>query len=241
MVRGREHFKPNQSKSIMNFLFLVTLTGEMIKRECSDLLKLKTLVMVLCLSVAMTTTAGGVLAHGSSHFKMDKGEFQTLIDKGYAKKDIYHAKGIAYFAKKDIEDVLNHYQKSGSWEKTASHFGVDLKKMKAKHKKMKAKHEKIKKFYKENEEEILIFIAGYSSLSIEELKKIQQDNSLKTQQLMRAAIIAKLSNSALVDIVNEQKMGKKFYEIAKNRNVKKNEFIKEMKRIHHEMEENIRS
>lgn len=198
--------------------------------------KLKTFVIALCISfIALSIQTGNAGAHEITHFHMDQGEFQSLIDKGYSKKDIFHAKGIAHLAKKDIEDVLKHYQKSGSWKKTASHFDIDVKELKARHKKMEAKHKKMKKFYKEHQEEILGYIAGYSAISPEELKNIQVENSLKTHHLMKAAIIAKLSNSALVDIVNEHKAGKRFYEIAEKRNVKKAEFRKEFKRIHHEL------
>ncbi|GIN70893.1 hypothetical protein J14TS2_13680 [Bacillus sp. J14TS2] len=203
------------------------------------MLKLKTLVIALCISfIAITTLTGNATAHETTHFHMDQGELQSLIEKGYSKKDIFHAKGIAHLAGKDIEDVLNHHQKSKSWEKTASHFGIDVKEIKAKHKKMKAKHKKMKKFYKDHQEEILGYIAGYSAISPEELKKIQTENSLETYHIMNAAIIAKLSNSALVDIVNEHKAGKKFYDIAQNRNVKKAEFRKEFKRVHHELKRN---
>lgn len=226
----------------MIFPFLVKLTSDIDEKECLFLLKIKTLLVALCFSImGLGTFTTNVSAHDSVHFQMNEAEYQSLIEQGYSKKDIFRAKGIAHLAKKDIGDVLDHYQKSGSWEKTAAHFGIDVKKLKAKHKKMKAKHEKMKKFYMENKEEIFAYIAGYSAISQEELRKIQVENSLKTHHLMKAAVIAKLSNSALVDVVNEHKAGKKFYEIAQNRNVKKAEFRKELKRIHSKIKESINS
>ncbi|MCJ7840266.1 hypothetical protein MUB24_04925 [Lederbergia sp. NSJ-179] len=199
------------------------------------MLKLKTLVMAVCFSlIGSGTITVTVSAHEPAQFKMEEAEFQSLLEKGYSEKDIFHAKGIAHLAKKDVEDVLKYYKKSGSWEKTAAHFGIDLEKM-------KAKHEKMKKFYLENQEEILAYIAEYSDTSLEDLKKLQEGNSFKIHHLMKAAVIAKLSNSAMIDIVNDHKAGKNFYEMAQDRNVQKEEFRKEMKRIHRELKRRVSS
>lgn len=178
------------------------------------------------------------------HSKMEKTDWKSLIEQGYTKEEIFHAKGIAMFAseKLDIAVILKQYKQSGSWEKTAEHFKVDYEKVKAKHEEMKAKHEEMKKFYKENEEAIFQFLAEYTNTPIAELQYLKTSTEkFCIHKFMKAAVIAKLSNRPVVELWNEHQAGTSLKEIAKKHNLDKDVIRQEMKNMKQELKSTVRS
>lgn len=177
-----------------------------------------------------------VTAHELGHAKIDKSEWKSLLEQGYKKKDLVYAKEIAHFAKKEMKDVLTYYEKSKSWEKTATHFGVELEVVKDKMKEMKRKRDERKQFYEEYEEEIFQYLAEYTETSEEELRAYQESREkFRLHKLMKAAVIAKLSNQTIGDVWKEYEKGTPWKEIAKRNSLDQETIWKELRKVKEEI------
>ncbi|WP_221568092.1 hypothetical protein [Alkalihalobacillus sp. TS-13] len=162
----------------------------------------------------------------ATHHKFDKKEIRSLLEKGHSKENVFQAAQIAKLSEKSIEEVLNHYNRSKSWEKTAEHYGVSPEKLAE----QKARWKAHKKKFQQHKGEILSYVADYSNKDVTELKGyLKQD--IRMPQLVKAAIVAKLSNKDLKEVINYKKAGHSREEMMKHFNVSDAQMHAEMLKV----------
>ncbi|MCF6411195.1 hypothetical protein [Pseudalkalibacillus salsuginis] len=160
------------------------------------------------------------------HHKSDMREIHSLLEKGHSKEDVFQAAHIARLSKKRIEEVLTYYKKSKSWEQTAEHFGVSPEKV-AEH---RAKWKAHKKQFEQHKEEILGFLEKYTNKDVSELKGYLKED-VRLHHLVKAAVVAKLSDKDLKAVIQYKKQGHSREEMMNHFNVNHDEMDAEMKKV----------
>ena len=97
------------------------------------------------------------------HLQLTHEEFQMLEKQGYSTQEIVKAAHISMYTDKSIENILLFYKKSGSWHKTAKHFGVDWNKLET------DQMRKTKQLNKANKEKIIAILAIYTNRTSAEI------------------------------------------------------------------------
>ncbi len=141
------------------------------------------------------------------HHFVNEGDLKRLLDQGYSKEEILKAAHIAKFSNKKIDDVLNVYKKNdSSWEKTAEHFGLDLKKLKEQF------HVHKEKYLQDHKDEVIENVAEYSGKTEDEIKA-WADEGISLRFIVIGAAISKVSNKDLSEVIKMNKEGLSFMDI----------------------------
>lgn len=157
----------------------------------------------------------------------------SYVAYGYSKEDFAKARRIAYHADKSVKEVLSVYEQTKSWGLTAKHFKVDWQTMKRERKEMKT-------WMKEHEDIVLTYLAEYANSRVEEFNQIDvkaERNPYHT--LFKTAIIAKLSNISVSDVLKEKEKGESLQKIAEKHHITKKDLIQEMKIIREGLKEKM--
>ncbi|WP_151705802.1 hypothetical protein [Weizmannia acidilactici] len=150
---------------------------------------------------------------------------QKWLQEGYTKKEVYHAAFIAEHSGKKMEAVLQYYKKHKSWKETATHFGVDVGKIRAEH------HEAKEHFYAANKENIIRYLAQYNGRSradIEKYARREEDRHF----LILASALAKLGHKNLDTVMKMHRSGNDPQEIIESLKVDRHALFKEVRSIH---------
>ncbi|WP_028785082.1 hypothetical protein [Thalassobacillus devorans] len=164
----------------------------------------------------------------NDHHKEIRKKIKQFEERGYKQENIRKAILIAKHADVEPQKVLDSYQMTNSWQATAKSFGVDYEKIKQHH------QEKAKAFFKQNKPLILKELTAYTGENETELADyLEKDVSLKT--LMKAAVVAKLSETELDNIIKEKQDGKSWKDIIREREIDPGNFKSEMKNLFHKV------
>lgn len=168
------------------------------------------------------------------HDFINEKDFKRLLDEGYSKKEIYKAAHIAKHSNTKIDSVLKVYKKNdSSWEKTAKHYGLDMEKLK------KKCHEHKEKFLQEHKEEVIENIAEYTGKTETEIQSWMNEG-VPLRFIFKGAVIAKVSNHDLADIIKMKKDGKSFKEIKESLNIDREKMRNEMMALMKKIKEDIK-
>ncbi|WP_408009682.1 hypothetical protein ACJROX_05100 [Pseudalkalibacillus sp. A8] len=160
------------------------------------------------------------------HHKFDKREIHSLLKKGHSKEDVFQAAHIARHSEKRIEEVLTYYKRSKSWEQTAEHFGVSPEKVAEQRAKWKAH----KKKFEQHKDEILSYLGEYSNKDVSELKSYLKED-VRLHHLVKAVVVAKLSDNDLKAVIQYKKQGHSREEMMEHFNVNHDQMHAEMKKV----------
>lgn len=168
------------------------------------------------------------------HSFMDEADFKRLTNQGYTKKEILKAAHIAKFADKKIDDVLKTYKDNdSSWEKTAAHYGLDLKDLK------KKCHEHKEKFLEEHKEDVIKNVAKYSGKTEAQIQS-WLDKGVPLRFIVGGSAMAKASNKDLAELVKLKQAGQSFKDIKNSLNLDKEKMHTEMKVLMKMIKEDIK-
>lgn len=168
------------------------------------------------------------------HHFISKEDFERLLDQGYSKKEILKAGHIAKYANKNVDDVLKVYRDNdSSWDKTAEHYGLDMKKLR------KQMCEQKEKFLQEHKDEVIENVAEYSGKS-EEVIQNWINNGIHLRFIVMGAAMAKVSNKDLEEIIQMKRDGKTFKEIKESLNLDRDKLREEKKAIMKKIKEDIK-
>ncbi|MFG6115946.1 hypothetical protein ACGTN9_12200 [Halobacillus sp. MO56] len=164
----------------------------------------------------------------NDHHKEIRKRIKEFEERGYKQENIRKAILIAKHAYVEPQKVLDTYQVTNSWQATAKTFGVDYEKIKQHH------QEKVQEFFKKNESQILNELTAYTGKDQTELGGyLDKDVSLKT--LMKAAVVAKLSETEIEDIIKENQDGKSWKDILHERKIEPGALQSEMENLFHKI------
>ena len=167
------------------------------------------------------------------HF-IKEADFQRLKAQGYTKKEILKAAHIAKFADKKIDDVLKTYkQNDSSWDKTAAHYGLDMKKMKEKC------QEKKEKFLEEHKEDVIENVAEYTGKTEAQIKA-WADEGIPLRFIVGGAVMAKASNKDIEELIQMKKSGQSYHDIKKSLGLDKAKMHEEFKVLMGKIKEDIK-
>lgn len=169
--------------------------------------------------------------HGHHHKLIDCEKAKELKAKGYSKQDIFMGAMLAKKAKKEIDEVLSMYKENKSWEKTAEQLGMDMEEFK----RIDAMRE-WGQFVKENPEVVKEHLASYTNIKMEDIQAYI-DEDIPLRFLIGAAVMAKLSDKKLEEIVTYKKDGKSFHDIMKELDISKEELHEELQKFRTDIKE----
>lgn len=200
--------------------------------------QLLTIIMMVLLGVGAPLGAQAKGDEGSimhsheqkeiDHHKEVRKKIKEFEERGYKRENIRKAILIAKHADVEPQKVLDTYQETNSWQATAKTFGVDYEKIKQHH------QEKVQEFFKKNKPQILKELAAYTGKDQTELAGyLDKDVPLKT--LMKAAVVAKLSETELKDIIKENREGKSWKDIMREEEIDRSALKSDMQSIFHKV------
>lgn len=194
------------------------------------------LCAVVLFAIASPISANTInLSHEGSHHEhrlLKKEQLDQFINQGYKKKDIYKAAHIAKFSGKNIEEVLQYFKAhNNSWEETAKHYGVDLKKI--------HKHHKFK-FLKEHPSEAIKTLSAYTGKQEQEIKSWINDG-ISLHFVVGAAAVAKLSGKPIDELIEMKKQGKSSAEIKEKYKLDESKVHQEIKNIMRQIKKNVKA
>ncbi|SEA85101.1 hypothetical protein SAMN05421743_109102 [Thalassobacillus cyri] len=164
----------------------------------------------------------------NDHHKEIRKKIEEFEKRGYKQENIRKAILIAKHAEVEPQEVLDTYQMTNSWQATAKSFRIDYEKIKQHH------QEKGQAFFKQNKPQILKELIAYTGKDETELADyLEKEISMKT--LMKAAVVAKLSETELEHIIKENQEGKSWKDIILEREIDPNALKSEMKNLFHKV------
>lgn len=168
------------------------------------------------------------------HSFINEKDMERLLDQGYSKKEILKAAHIAKYTNKKVDDVLNVYKKNdSSWDKTAEHFGLDMKKLRDQ------MCEQKEKFLQDHKEEVIENVAEYSGKTEEDIEKWLNDG-ISLRFIVMGTAMAKVSNKDLGELVQMKKDGKSFKEIKESLMIDREKLHKEKRLLMTKIKEDIK-
>lgn len=127
-------------------------------------------------------------------------DLQKYIDQGFSHEEVYRAALISKFSKKDVSEVLQTYKETGSWEKTAKNYNVDMKQLMKQHFKEK------EQLLKTHQEEVLIVLAMVNGVTVEKLNSYMKEG-ISLKMLFAFSAISKNTGAPLKDLVKLKQEG----------------------------------
>ena len=127
-------------------------------------------------------------------------DLQKYIDQGFSQEEVYRAALISKFSKKDVSEVLQTYKETGSWEKTAKNYNVDMKQLMKQHFKEK------EQLLKTHQEEVLIVLAMVNGVTVEKLNSYMKEG-ISLKMLFAFSAISKNTGAPLKDLVKLKQEG----------------------------------
>ncbi|MEH7343068.1 hypothetical protein V7122_04100 [Bacillus sp. JJ1532] len=168
------------------------------------------------------------------HHFINEGDLKRLLDQGYSKEEILKAAHIANYSNKKIDDVLNVYKKNdSSWEKTAEHYGLDLKKLKEQY------HEHKEKYLQDHKGEVIENVAEYTGKTEDEIKA-WVDEGISLRFIVIGAAIAKVSNKDLSEVIKMKQEGLSFMHIKDSLKIDQKKVREEKKALMMKIKEDIK-
>ncbi|WNS76722.1 hypothetical protein RRV45_06965 [Bacillus sp. DTU_2020_1000418_1_SI_GHA_SEK_038] len=168
------------------------------------------------------------------HHFINEGDLNRLLDQGYSKDEILRAAHIAKYSNKKVDDVLNVYKKNdSSWEKTAEHYGLDLKKLKEQYQEHK------EKYLQEHKNEVIENVAEYSGKTEDEINS-WVDKGISLRFIVVGAAIAKVSNKDLSELIKLKQEGLSFKDMKDSLNIDKEKVRAEKKALMKKIKEDIK-
>lgn len=203
------------------------------KKKLTSFLLLCTVVLFTAVTPISANTMN--LSHEGSHHDhrlLKKEQLDQFMNQGYKKRDIYKAAHVAKFSGKSIEELLQYFKAhNSSWEETAKHYGVDLKKL--------HKHHKFK-FLKEHQSEAIKTLAVYTGKQEKEIKD-WVNNGISLHFIVGAAAVAKLSGKPVDGLIEMKKQGKSSAEIKEKYKLEESKVHQEIKNIMRQIKKNVKA
>jgi len=127
-------------------------------------------------------------------------EVQKYMSQGFTEEEVYRAALLSKFSKKDMSEVLQTYKETASWEKTAKHYNVDVKKM------MKDHFKEKEQLLKTHQEEVLVVLSIINGVTVEKLNSYMQEG-ISLKMLLAFSAISKNTSVPINDLVKLKKEG----------------------------------
>ncbi|MBY0123125.1 hypothetical protein [Bacillus sp. S/N-304-OC-R1] len=168
------------------------------------------------------------------HQFISEQDMERLLDQGFSKKEILKAAHIAKYTNNKVDDVLNVYKKNdSSWDKTAEHYGLDMKKLR------KEMCEHKEKFLQEHKEEVIENVAEYSGKKEKDIEQWVNDG-IPLRFIVMGAAMAKVSNKNLEELIQMKKEGKSFREIKESLMIDREKLREEKRSLMKKIKEDIK-
>lgn len=203
----------------------------------------KITMLAAILIVALTCNLSSTLVHaspekdhkhGHHHRLIEREKAEQLKEQGYSKQEIFMAAILSKKADKNIHDVLDLYNKTESWEKTAQQLGIDMEEFK----RIDAMR-KWETFVKNNEKEVQKYLAEYANKTDEEIDKYIKDG-FHLRFLIGAAALAKLSEKPLEEIIAYKKEKKSFHDVMETLDISKEELQQELQQFKKDVKKTLK-
>ncbi|MGM7700324.1 hypothetical protein ACSVDE_01295 [Pseudalkalibacillus sp. Hm43] len=169
------------------------------------------------------------------HKDFNKEKFETLLEDGYTKEEIMKGIHIARAADKTVEEVLEDYKGTNSWEETMNNLGVEKEDL-MKH---KGKWAKGAKYLEAHKEEVVNYLSEYTGERVENLNGYLE-NDMRLHHLVRVAVVAHLSDSTISEVIEYKQAGHSREEFKEKFSIEKEEFHTEMKKVWTEIKSSIK-
>lgn len=167
------------------------------------------------------------------HKLIDCEKMEELKKEGYSKQDIFMAAMLAKKGDKKIDEVLASYKKHSSWEKTAKELGISTEDYEE-----IASMQEWRQFVKENRDGVIDYLATYTDKKPEDISGyLNEDISLRF--LIGAAVLAKLSDKSLDEMVSDKKEGKSFHDLMDELDIDEDDLHKELDKFKTNMKKEI--
>jgi DNA-directed RNA polymerase specialized sigma subunit len=203
----------------------------------------KITIITALLIVALTCSLSSTLVHASpDKFDHKHGHHHKLIEhekaeqlkkQGYSKQDIFMAAILSKKTDKNIDEVLDSYKKTKSWEKTAQQLGMDMEEFK----RIDAMR-KWESFVKNNEKEVKEYLAEYANKTNKEIDKYIEDG-FPLRFLIGAAALAKLSEKPLEEIIAYKKEKKSFHDVMETLDINKEQLQQELQHFKEDVKKTL--
>ncbi|MBS4172603.1 hypothetical protein [Bacillus sp. FJAT-49736] len=164
------------------------------------------------------------------HSQLNHEEFLKLERQGYKVQDIVRAAHISMYTNNSIESILRYYKKYSSWDKTAQHFGVDLKKLEANDTR------NMQNSQQEYKEKMIKIIATYTKMSTANISQYLKEDA-DIHFLLIAAAISKTSNTELSQIIQYKKEDKNVDQIIHIVQADRKKVFEEVQMLHNRMKQ----
>jgi predicted DNA-binding protein YlxM (UPF0122 family) len=201
---------------------------------------LKKIIVLACVSILIglgfnafvsnAAAPNGVNHPHSHHKEWSKGEKEQILElkkQGYDKHDIFQALHLAKLTNKDAEVILAHFKDTKSWESTAQHFGVAPAQLKHHH----PHHwKKYNAYLEKNKDKLVPYLAEYLNKDQREINGYLQDGT-RMHTMVKASVLAKLSNTEVTEILTKKQNGKSFRKIADELDIEKEAIYSEIKKM----------
>lgn len=171
--------------------------------------------------------------HGHHHKFIDCEKAMELKEKGYSKQDIFTGALLGKKANKDIDEVLAIYKENKSWEKTAEQLGVNPEEIK----RIDAMR-KWDQFVKEHPEAVMEYIGTYTNTKKADIQAYI-DEDIPLRFLIGAAVLAKLSDKKLDEMVAYKKEGKSFHDIMEELHINREDLHKELNQFRSDVQQKV--
>ncbi|PGL69027.1 hypothetical protein [Bacillus sp. AFS055030] len=96
-------------------------------------------------------------------------------------------------------------------------------------------HHKAHKMLEKHKKEVVKYLSKYLNQPEAKLNKIVEQHKLKMKKLIFIAVVSKLSNKPLENIIAQKNKTNSFKEILDNNNIKREQFFEEMKKVHRDI------
>lgn len=92
-----------------------------------------------------------------------------------------------------------------------------------------------KKMLENHKKEVIKYISKYLNQPEAKVNKAVKQHKLEMKKLIFIAVVSKLANKPLENIIAQKGKTKSFKEILDNNNIKREQFFEEMKRVHRDI------
>ncbi|PGS56336.1 hypothetical protein [Bacillus sp. AFS041924] len=92
-----------------------------------------------------------------------------------------------------------------------------------------------KKMLENHKKEVIKYISKYLNQPEAKVNKAVNQHKLEMKKLIFIAVVSKLANKPLENIIAQKGKTKSFKEILDNNNIKREQFFEEMKRVHRDI------
>ncbi|MFB7139126.1 hypothetical protein ACFCYN_05715 [Gottfriedia sp. NPDC056225] len=94
---------------------------------------------------------------------------------------------------------------------------------------------KANKMLEKHKKEVVKYVSNYLKQPEANINKAVEQNKLEMKKLIFIAVVSKLSNKPLENIIAQKGKTNSFKDILDNNNIKREQFFEEMKRVHQDL------